>query len=68
MQGEESTGNSYGYRSQEGDTISCVVDWLNGFIWFGHNGKYIEMALDDEDLKVGDLFFALSLHYKGQTV
>ena len=61
-------GTTYGYWSKEGDTLTCICDWVNGCLSFIHNGRYLGIAFKDDNLKKQDLYFALSFKYAGQSV
>ena len=34
---------------------------------FVHNGKFIGIAFEDEELKTGNLYFTISMFYKDQS-
>lgn len=50
---------TYGYCSREGDTIECICDRENGTLYFVQNGRFLGNAYQDDNLKRGDLYFAL---------
>ena len=42
-----------------------MCDWEWGKLGFLHNGKCLGIAFEDEELKIGALYFAVSLGFRG---
>ena len=62
-------GDYYGGSlGQEEDIISCVIDREKGSLGFIHNGKFLGIAYESEEFKVDNLYFAISMRFKGQSV
>lgn len=66
-----SNNNETGFISEKmkvGDVIECVVDRDKGTVGFSVNGAAFAIAFTDYDLTSGDLWFAVSLGKKYQSM
>ena len=54
------------YRCMKGDRVTCTVDRVTGCVSFSINGQDKGKAFENiEEIKEGELYFAVSLYYKG---
>ena len=61
MKWHNNENSDYGEEGKIGDTFTCVVDRINGWVKFLHNNKDLGVAFQDGEIKIDTLYFAVSI-------
>ena len=66
--GHNNKWSNYTQGCEQGDTITCTVNWLKGTVSYKINGDSKGIAYTDELLRTGILYFAISTTSKSRTL